>query len=139
LREQGYREALEEAGISFIPSRVIEADYSEERAYELAESYINANPNLTAVFVASDLMAIGFMNRCKDLGKRIPEDFSIMGFDDIVLSSYTTPKLSTVCQDFVGIGFAALEQVVKMLENDLPGYHKILPFKIVDRNSIMIL
>ncbi|GGF90482.1 LacI family transcriptional regulator [Paenibacillus aceti] len=138
-REQGYREALEQAGMPFIANRVIEANFSEEKAYELTEAYLNDNPQLTAVFVASDLMAIGFMNRCKELGLRIPEDISIMGFDDIVLSSYTTPKLSTVCQDFASIGFTALEQVVKMLEDNLPGYHKILPFKIVDRESIKTL
>ncbi|MFE4711198.1 MULTISPECIES: LacI family DNA-binding transcriptional regulator [Bacillales] len=139
VRQQGYREALEEAGIEYIPSRVVEADYSEEQAYDLAESYITENPHLTAVFVASDLMAIGFMNRCRELGLQIPGNISILGFDDIVLSSYTTPKLSTISQDFAGIGYSALEQVVKMLENNTPGYHKILPFKIVDRETIMLL
>ncbi|CQR54095.1 LacI family DNA-binding transcriptional regulator [Paenibacillus riograndensis] len=138
-REQGYREALEEAGLTFIPSRVVEADFTEEGAYELTEGFISANPRLTAVFVASDLMAIGVMKRITELGLRVPEDISLMGFDDIVLCSYTTPKLSTIRQDFVGLGYAALEQVVKMLERNTPGYNKILPFSIVDRETIMIL
>lgn len=138
-REQGYREALEEAGLEYIPSRVVEADFSEEKAYELTEDYLAENPHLTAVFVSSDLMAIGFMNRCRVLGIQIPGNISVMGFDDIVLSSYTTPKLSTISQNFAGIGYSALEQVVKMLENNTHGYHKILPFKIVDRETIMTL
>ncbi|KWX87890.1 LacI family transcriptional regulator, partial [Paenibacillus riograndensis] len=138
-REPGDRGALEEAGLPFLPSRVVEAEFTEEGAYELTEGFISANPRLTAVFVASDLMAIGVMKRITELGLRVPEDISLMGFDDIVLSSYTTPKLSTIRQDFVGLGYAALEQVVKMLERNTPGYNKILPFSIVDRETIMIL
>lgn len=137
-RLQGYREALEANGLSFDPGRVIEADFSEEVAYEAAEPYLLEHPELTAVFIASDLMAIGFMSRCRELNVRIPEDLSIMGFDDIVLSSYTTPKLSTVRQDFTKIGYTAFEQVVNMLEHRPGGYHKILPFEIVDRETVKV-
>ncbi|ANS76684.1 LacI family transcriptional regulator [Paenibacillus yonginensis] len=137
-RLQGYREAIEAAGLRFNPNRVIEANFSEEDAYGAAESYLREHPELTAVFIASDLMAIGFMSRCRELNVRIPEDLSIMGFDDIVLSSYTTPKLSTVRQDFSKIGYTAFEQVVKMLENRTAGYHKILPFEIIDRETVKV-
>lgn len=81
-------------------------------------------------------MAIGFMARCREMNIRIPEDLSIMGFDDIVLSNYTTPKLSTVKQDFNRIGYTAFEEVVRMLENRNHGYHKLLSFEIVDRETI---
>ncbi|GIP21943.1 LacI family DNA-binding transcriptional regulator [Paenibacillus sp. J22TS3] len=135
-RQQGYREALENAGIEYDPKIVIEADYAEELAYEATEDYLKANPHLTAVFIASDLMAIAFMSRCRELGIRIPEDLSVMGFDDIILSSYTTPRLSTVRQDFYGSAYSAFEQVIHMLEKNEPGYQKILPFEVVDRESV---
>ncbi|WP_068620921.1 LacI family DNA-binding transcriptional regulator [Paenibacillus tuaregi] len=137
-RQQGYREALESAGIEYDPKIVIEADYVEELAYEATEEYLKANPNLTAVFIASDLMAIAFMSRCRELGVRIPEDLSVMGFDDIILSSYTTPRLSTVRQDFYGSAYSAFEQVIYMLEKNAPGYQKILPFEVVDRESVKV-
>lgn len=137
-RLQGFREALEGAGLIYDLNRVIEADFSEQVAYEAAEPYLQRHPNLSAVFISSDLMAIGFMTRCRELNIRIPEDISIMGFDDIVLSSYTTPRLSTVRQDFTKIGYSAFEEVIKMLENQTPGYHKILSFEIVDRETIMV-
>lgn len=135
-RLQGYREALENAGITFDESRVIEANFSEQEAYEATEPYLDKHPEVTALFISSDLMAIGFMTRCRELNIRIPEDISIIGFDDIVLSSYTTPRLSTVRQDFTKIGYTAFEEVIKMLENQTHGYHKILSYEIVDRETI---
>ncbi|MBS5912907.1 LacI family transcriptional regulator [Paenibacillus macerans] len=137
-RLEGYRQALEEAGLPYRPERVIDANFNEEEAYEAADGYLRDNPGITAVFAVSDLMAIGFMTRCRELGIAIPDQLSIMGFDDIVLSSYTTPRLSTVKQDFTKIGYSAFEQVVNMLEKQTAGYHKILPFEIVDRETIKV-
>jgi LacI family transcriptional regulator len=137
-RQEGYRAALEGAGIPFHENRIIEANFSEEDAYASTGAFLKANPDLTAVFAASDLMAIGVMSKCKELGIRIPEDLSIMGFDDISLCNYVTPKLSTVRQNFTELGFAALEQVVRMLENKATGFQKIISFEIVDRESINV-
>jgi LacI family transcriptional regulator len=117
---------------------VIDAAFKEEEAYHAAEAYLQNHPEVTAVFAASDLMAIGFMTRCRELGVSIPERLSIMGFDDIVLSSYTTPKLSTVRQDFEKIGYSAFEEVVKMLENRTEGFHKFLSFEVIDRESVKV-
>lgn len=137
-RLQGYRQALETAGLPYDPDRVIDAAFKEEEAYHAAEAYLQNHPEVTAVFAASDLMAIGFMTRCRELGVSIPERLSIMGFDDIVLSSYTTPKLSTVRQDFEKIGYSAFEEVVKMLENRTEGFHKFLSFEVIDRESVKV-
>ena len=123
-RQEGYSRALAEAGISFRQERILEVNFSEEEAYSAADGFLEANPDLTAVFAVSDLMAIGFMARCRELGIQVPNDLSIMGFDDIALCTYVTPRLSTVRQHFEGIGFAALEQVVHMLEKSTAGFQK---------------
>lgn len=138
-RLEGYQQALEEHGIAFDPSLVINADFSEENAYEMTEQFLQDQPEVTAVFAASDLMAIGFMRRCRELGIDIPNDISVMGFDDIVLASYMMPKLSTVRQNFQRIAYQAFEQVIDILENDNPGKHINTPFSIIDRETIKVL
>lgn len=135
-RLKGYKAALEQHGIAFDSRIVVNSDFLEESAYELAESYLHQNPDVTAIFFASDLMAIGFMSRCRELGVRIPEDLSILGFDDIVLSSYTTPKLSTIRQNFHKLSYQACKQVIQILEKEEKGYHTMMPFRIVDRESV---
>lgn len=138
-RLEGYRRALEDNGIPYDPSLVVNGDYTEEYAYEMAESYVQEHPEMTAVFFASDLMAIGFMSRCRELGISIPEKLSVIGFDDIVLSSYTTPKLTTIHQDFEKMAFLAFEQVIRILEKKAAGQHQKIPFHLVDRESVAVL
>lgn len=138
-RQEGYRQALKENGIAYDPSFVVNADYTEESAYELAEGYLKAHPELTAIFFASDLMAIGFMSRCRELDVSIPEKLSIIGFDDIVLSSYTTPRLTTIHQDFQQMAFLAFEQVIRILEKKEAGSHQKISFQVVDRESVAMI
>lgn len=64
-RHEGYGLALEANGIQYDPALVVHADYSETIAYDIADRYVKDNPEMTAVFCASDLMAIGFMKRCR--------------------------------------------------------------------------
>jgi DNA-binding LacI/PurR family transcriptional regulator len=80
-------------------------------------------------------MAIGFMRRCAELGKRVPQDIAILGFDDIVLSGYTNPQLSTVRQDMRATGEAALRLLIEMIEHHQPGRRLIMPHKLVCRES----
>ncbi|OZB90627.1 LacI family DNA-binding transcriptional regulator [Paenibacillus sp. XY044] len=138
-RLKGYRQALKANGIEFDPALVVNGDYTEEYAYDSAKSYLQEHPDVTAVFFASDLMAIGFMNRCRELNVRIPEQLSVIGFDDIVLSSYTSPKLTTVRQDFKRMAFTAFEQVIHLLEHSGTGRHLKIPFHVVDRETTVVL
>lgn len=138
-RLKGYRQALKANGIEFDPALVVNGDYTEEYAYGSAESYLQDHPDVTAVFFASDLMAIGFMNRCRELNVRIPEQLSVIGFDDIVLSSYTSPKLTTVRQDFKRMAMTAFEQVIHLLEHNGTGKHLKIPFQVVDRETTSML
>ncbi|MBS4219260.1 LacI family DNA-binding transcriptional regulator [Bacillus sp. FJAT-49711] len=137
-RLKGYQLALEERGILYDPSIVINANFSEEEAYHITEEYINRHPDVTGIFFASDMMAIGFMNRCRELEINIPKDISVMGFDDIVLANYVTPKLSTIRQDFQQIANIAFQQVVQIIELK-EGTHITVPYQLVDRDTIQVL
>lgn len=135
-REEGYAQALREANIEINADLVCEGDFAEAKAYLLAEQYLKRNRDVTAVFCASDLMAIGFMRRCQELGMNVPDEISILGFDDIDLSKYVTPTLSTVRQDFYSMGYEATKLLIHNIKTGQFGEHINLPQKIIDRNSV---
>lgn len=138
-RELGYQQALKDARLPIRPEAMMIANFSELQAYNLAERYIKVNPNITAVFCMSDLMAIGFMRRCQELGLKIPDDLSIIGFDDIDLSRYVTPQLTTVSQDFQSFGYYASEMLIELIETSIRGTHKFLMYEVVDRGSVKVV
>jgi LacI family transcriptional regulator len=77
----------------------------------------------TAIFAANDLMAYGVMDIAEEYGLRMPEDLSLIGFDDIPLSAHTRPTLSTVRQPFYGMGQRAIEMLLSLLESPRPVNH----------------
>ncbi len=99
LRWQGYKNALADAGIQIDPKLETSATYSGASGYEAMRSLLQSAPDLDAVFVAySDAVAIAAMQALQDAGRRIPDDVSLIGFDDIDLAAFTTPPLTTVSQ-----------------------------------------
>jgi len=88
-----------------------------EGGFEATLALFEALPQITAVFAYNDLMAIGAMRACRALGKRIPEDIAIIGFDDIHLAAVVTPTLSSVRVDKYAIGQMAMARIFAMLTN----------------------
>ncbi|MGL5915483.1 MAG: LacI family DNA-binding transcriptional regulator [Culicoidibacterales bacterium] len=138
-RELGYQQALKAAKLPIRPEAMMIANFSEQEAYQLAERYLKVNPQITAVFCMSDLMAIGFMQRCQELGVKIPQDLSIVGFDDIDLARYVTPKLTTINQNFHDFGSEACKMLIELIETSKKGSHKFLMYKLVDRGSVNVV
>ncbi len=95
-RVQGYLDALTAAGISPNPNLIRYADFGPESGYERMKSLLEGGAPFTAVFVASDNVAIGAKAAIREAGLRVPDDISMMGFDDIPWSHYSDPPLSTV-------------------------------------------
>lgn len=95
-RLAGYRKALTQAGIPYDDQRVIESDYLEDGGKVSIETFIQRGLNFSAVVAQNDHMAIGAMKALKSAGKRIPQDVSIVGYDDMVMARYTEPALTTV-------------------------------------------
>lgn len=92
----GYQQALEQAGLEFLPSAVIEAAPSVYHGYTAALQLLQQADRLTAIFAYNDLMAIGAMLACQQLGLNVPKDVAVAGFDDIVTASLVSPALTTV-------------------------------------------
>lgn len=111
-RIAGWREALEAADLPVPPE--LFGDWSAESGYR-SGLILGRMPEVTAVFVASDEMAFGLIAAVKDLGRKVPEDISVVGIDDIELAPYCSPPLTTVRQPLEEIG----RQAVRQLDQDL--------------------
>ncbi len=109
-RFAGYGKALEEAGIPVDNSFVIHADFTREGALRKFKQYINEGGNCTAVMACNDLMAIGCMNACNELGLKVPDDISIVSLDNTEYCICTNPQLTSVdmMQGKVGVEAAKL-------------------------------
>ncbi|MFC4775833.1 LacI family DNA-binding transcriptional regulator [Paenibacillus sp. GCM10023252] len=136
LRLEGYRQALKESGLSFDSSIVLDGSFSEGGGEDAARRLLQTHPEVTALFCASDLMALGAMKGVKGLGKRVPEDISIIGFDNIGLTGYCTPALTTVHQDKYGMGHHAAQVLIDMLEGREVEHHLVLPTELMIRESV---
>lgn len=95
-RLQGYRIALEEAGLVYNESLVIEAGFTEETGATAMEKLMKRGEQFTAVFASNDHMAFGAYEQMKQMAVSVPEDISLVGFDNIVFARYLTPGLTTV-------------------------------------------
>ncbi len=108
-RVGGWRQALREAGAP--EPTVLAGDWSAASGYELGRQ-LAGEPDLTAIFCGNDTMALGVLRALTERGRRIPQDVSVVGFDDVPDASYYMPPLSTVRQDFGEVGRQALNVLV---------------------------
>lgn len=133
----GFKKAMLEEGIAFQEDHVENGDFTEESGEQAALTLLTRDPSITALFCASDLMAIGAMNGLRAEGYRIPEDISIVGYDNILLSRYVQPSLTTIAQDTHGLGFEAAKMLIDMLDhNGKPG-KTLVKHELIVRDSSM--
>ncbi len=112
----GYRKALEEAGIEFNQDLVIEGHFSVEGGYHAAKQVLQLRERATACFAFSDIVAMGLIKGFYDLDISVPNDFSVVGFDDLYFAEYLTPGLTTIQQDIFGRGQSAVELLIDQIE-----------------------
>jgi LacI family transcriptional regulator len=118
-RLEGYKQALAEANIEYDPNIVMYGGYSEETGIKYMNQIIDEKINVTAVFAASDEIAIGVYKAIKSHGYRIPDDFSVTGFDD-VSTRLIEPSLTEIVQPTYEMGQKAFELMFKLLNNVKP-------------------
>jgi LacI family transcriptional regulator, galactose operon repressor len=113
----GYRSEIEACGLTVRPEYVERGDYSPLSGHEAAKRLLELPEPPDAIAAASDSMAIGAMVAIMEAGLRVPDDIAVTGFDDLDLAAQIRPRLTTARQDTVGLGTAAAEGVLRMLEN----------------------
>lgn len=134
LRDAGYRTALAEAGIPVDPSLIQIGRYEKTAAREAAMALLRMSDRPTAVFAANDLSAIALLEVAADLGIRVPEELSVVGFDDIPEASALRAPLTTIRQPMRRIGAAAAGLVTALMRGDEPREtHLILPTRLIER------
>lgn len=117
-RLQGYQAALSDCNIPLKAELIVEGDFQHRSAYEAAKQLLDkVNPGPTAIFASNDLSAFGAMDAIRERGLRIPEDISIIGFDDIPQASLVYPKLTTVRQPLEQMGRVAVKMLLEHIEN----------------------
>jgi LacI family transcriptional regulator len=111
-RLRGYRAAVQALGLAYRDEYVAYGDFYAESGREATERLLALPEPPTAIFAASDLMAIGAVRAAAEAGLRVPEDLSVVGFDDIQLAPHLNPPLTTLRQDKLGLGAAAGDALV---------------------------
>lgn len=131
-RENQWRETLSRHGRTIPP--VIRGDWSAQSGYEAARR-IAAEPGVTAVFAANDQMALGLLRGLDEAGRRVPNDISVVGYDDMPESANFIPPLTTVHQSFDRVGVACVTSLVREIEQGVRTERTIIPVELVVRSS----
>ncbi len=118
LRHQGYLRALQTVGIQPDPALVVPAQFSFETAFEATRELIGRGIKFDAVFAASDTIAIAAIQALTSAGMKIPEDVSVVGFDDIAMAAQAAPPLTSVQQDLAGGARAIVDLLFKRIAGE---------------------
>lgn len=135
-RLAGYQTAVRDNGLFIDPELICKGDFLEESGYEAAKKFLSIEKPPTAIFASSDVSAFGAMRAIDEAGLRVPEDISIIGFDDVPESSYIRPRLTTVRQPLREMGELATRMLVARVEDPtIPSEHVELPTTLMVRDT----
>lgn len=132
-RVAGYSSAMASAEL---PENIVSGNFTYNSGMEVATQVLRRPQPPTAIVAASDFQALGAIETARQLGLRVPEDVSITGFDDTLLASMSSPRLTTVKQPFEAMGRVALEVVADLMVGNRPGSHHVeLATSLIIRDS----
>jgi len=132
-RHRGWRDALTDAGAPVPPT--IPGDWSAGSGYERGLA-LAADPQVTGVFAANDQNALGLLRALHEAGRSVPDDVSVIGFDDIPEAAYFIPPLTTIRQDFTAVGRSSVNLLLEQIESGRRSSSKIIvSTELVSRNS----
>ena len=136
-RLMGCRDTCLRLGLPFDVDRQCElCRYSMPEAYAATKVLLRRCPDLTAIFAISDVMALGAIRALRDLGKRVPEDISVVGYDGIVIGQYSLPRLTTVCQDTQQLVERGVDALLRSIQRQSPPVHELVPFHLIEGESV---
>ena len=136
-RLKGCEKTFARLGLPFDQERQCEpCRYSMGEAYAATLRLLERCPDLTAIFAVSDVMAMGTIRALRDLGKRVPEDISVVGFDGIAMANYSVPRLATVRQDTQRLAERGVDILLHNIERKNRPVHEVVPFQLIPGESV---
>ena len=134
-RFAGYREAVEQAGLPVIPELVVHGDGKPEGGIAAMDRLMALPEPPTAVFCYNDMTALGVLRSARMHGLRVPQDVSLVGFDDLFIATYTQPQLTTVRQPMQKMGRMAMESLLNLMSGEPSAESVKLPAELIVRES----
>ncbi|EHK9178589.1 substrate-binding domain-containing protein [Vibrio parahaemolyticus] len=140
MRYEGYKRAMNEAGLEFNANWIIESDFECEGGYQAFKKMAERGTLPSSIFVSNDMMAMGVINAANELGIKVPDNLSIIGYDDIHIAKFMSPSLTTIHQPKYRLGQAAVETLVRRLD-DKSNEAQVVQLEptLVVRNSVKLL
>ncbi len=134
-REKGYRLALEEKNIKIEPSLISRGNFDRDCAYHSIKKLIHKQVLFDAVFASDDESAIGVLAALADAGINVPDQVSVIGFDDQAIAPFLNPPLTTVRASFGEVGRKAVELLIKQIGHQSVDMQTVIPSELIIRNS----
>ncbi|MDI3548698.1 MAG: hypothetical protein PWR10_2350 [Halanaerobiales bacterium] len=132
----GFQKEIDELNLTYNPKWIVGTEFGENGGYLAMKELLKLEDRPTAIFCQGDEIAIGAMKAIEEKGYNVPDDFSLIGFDDIEISRYITPGLTTIRQDKLTMGRKAAELLLEIINNPYRTYPPIiLPTKLIERDS----
>lgn len=139
-RVQGYRKALSKYNLVQDDALVIAGDFRAQSGFKATKELLDLEEPPTAIFACNDMMAVGVLHAIDEAGLSVPEDISIVGFDDIPLASFTPPPLTTISQPSQEMGLRAARMVIERIEDtNLPARSETLSTTLIPRKSCRLM
>jgi DNA-binding LacI/PurR family transcriptional regulator len=138
-RWHGYKRCLNDHDIAYDPGLVLQTEYSLSKGREGIKSLLSLKNPPTAVFCSNDFLALGAREGARELGFGLPEDLSIVGFDDMEISSFVTPSLTTIKQPAYDMGKLGAEVLFNHIhKRSYKSFHRMLETRLIIRESTTI-
>jgi LacI family transcriptional regulator len=134
-RLEGYKRALKESGIEADENLIFYGNYKFKSGYDAMQKILKLKDKPTAIFAASDTMAVGAASCAMQRGFNIPDDFSLVGFDGVELAEYFYPPITTVKQPRYEMGTKGMEILIKLMKGEEAPKNMVLSYEIVERKS----
>jgi len=133
--QQGFTDALKESGVKLLPRQLEDGLYTEEGGAAAALALMKRDPSLTAIFVGNDKMAIGAISSLKQSRRRVPQDVSVVGCDDIHQAVFCDPPLTTVHTPIFDVGKTACCRLFELIEGKIKRVEETHPVRMTVRQS----
>ncbi|MDE1188808.1 MAG: ribose operon transcriptional repressor RbsR [Pantoea sp.] len=137
LRLDGFHKAMSGSGLPVLPGYVVDSDFEFQGGFNAMNQLLTLDPLPEAVFTSNDAMAVGVYHALFQAGLRVPQDIAVMGYDNIELSRYLTPPLSTIHQPKDELGELAIDTLIhRMSDPDASQQTLVLTPELVERGSV---